>query len=74
MLTLGAGLSWEVLQWLQLNLNYSFEDYNTDSLGRNDYTDNRVFFPISLYPEKPIRPDMAQSRDSFDTYIYNREK
>ncbi|MBA3012818.1 MAG: outer membrane beta-barrel protein [Desulfobacula sp.] len=74
MLTLGAGLSWEVLQWLQLNLNYSFEDYNTDSLGRNDYTDNRVFFSISLYPEKPIRPDIAQSRDSFDTYIYNREK
>jgi len=73
-LTLGAGLSWGPLKWLQFNLNYSFSDFSTNSIQRDDYTENQVFFSVNLIPETPIKPKQDLSSASFDKMIYDRER
>ncbi len=70
--TLGAGLSWTPLKWLALNLNYSFNDYNTTSSSRDDYQENQVFFSIGFIPETPIRSDKGISRDVFDSRMFTK--
>jgi len=71
--TLGAGLTWTPLKWLQLGLNYSFTDYRTTSSQRDDYQDNRVYFSIRYVPEKPIRPDKEITRKGFEDKIFTSD-
>lgn len=71
--SLGAGLTWTPLKWLQLGVNYSFTDYRTTDATRDDYQDNRVFFSVTLVPEQPLRPDQDISREAFDDNLFTRE-
>ncbi|HCY86018.1 MAG TPA: hypothetical protein DHV36_12855 [Desulfobacteraceae bacterium] len=68
--SLGAGLNWNPLRWLQFSLNYSYTDYQTSSSDREDYEDNRFYFTMTLIPETPIRPDKTISRSEFNDQIF----
>ncbi len=52
---LGAGLIWSPLQWLSINLSYSFIDFNTDDNVREDYQENVVRLTVSMTPSRPVR-------------------
>jgi hypothetical protein len=49
----GAGLGWLPTRWMELTLDYY---YNVlDSTGTEDYNENRVWFQVTLQPDKPWR-------------------
>lgn len=54
-LGLGGGLVWAPLQWLTLNLSYSFTDFDTDAGTRDDYQENVGMFTVRVSPERPVR-------------------
>jgi len=51
--TAGAGLGWQTTSWMLLNLEYNFNKYN--STADEDYQENRVWFQVTLSPDKPWR-------------------
>jgi hypothetical protein len=53
-ITAGAGLQYQALRWMFLNLDYAFRDRKSDE-EFNEYTENRVIFSITLTPEQPFR-------------------
>lgn len=53
-LTGTAGLEYQVLRWLFLNLDYSYLD-RSSTFEVNEYTENRVIFSITLRPDQPYR-------------------
>lgn len=74
-LTLGAGLLWQPLKWLHVDVNYTFTDFNTtDDLFREDYTDNRLFLIIRLVPEQPITPETGPSRQALEDQLFQWER
>ena len=50
----GAGLNYEALRWMNLRLEYNFNDVNSDS-DEDEYTENRVMFMVTLTPTQPYR-------------------
>jgi hypothetical protein len=50
----GAGLRYQVLRWMNLNLDYDFIDRTSDDEDE-EYTENRVAFTITIAPETPFR-------------------
>lgn len=70
-LTLGCGLSWLPLRWLQVKLSYTYNDYNTDTAARSDYTENRAFVSVNLIPEQPVSLEKLATRQSFENEIFN---
>ncbi len=70
-MTLGCGLSWLPLRWLQVKLSYTYTDFDTDTAARGDYTENRAFVSVSVIPEQPVRLEKLATRQSFETEIYN---
>lgn len=51
-----AGLQYQALRWMFLNLDYTFSDLSTDDEYEDDeYTENRVILSITLTPEQPFR-------------------
>lgn len=74
-LILGAGLLWQPLQWLFVDVGYTFTDFNTtDDLFREDYTDNRVFFTLRLVPEQPITPDTDPTRQALEDRLFQWDR
>ncbi len=74
-LILGAGMVWQPLKWLYVDLNYKFTDFNTtDDLFRQDYTDNRVFFTLRLVPEQPITPEIDPTRQSLEDRLFRWDR
>lgn len=71
-INLGAGLSWLPLKWLQFNLSYSYEDFNTDAGERGDFTENKATFSVSFIPEQPVRMDASPSKQSLENDIFKR--
>lgn len=69
-LNAGAGISWQPLKWLVLNLNYTFTQFDTSSSLREDYQDNTIFFSVDLIPETPIRPDVTPSRSALKSALH----
>jgi hypothetical protein len=53
-ITAAAGLEYQALRWMVLNLDYAFRDLNSDD-PLNEYTENRVIFSVTLTPEQPFR-------------------
>lgn len=51
--TAGAGLGWLPTQWMTLSLEYNYNKFNSDA--SEDYTENRVWFQVTLQPDKPWR-------------------
>lgn len=49
-----AGLKYQALRWMFLNLEYTFSDLSTDE-DEDEYTVNRVIFSITLTPAQPFR-------------------
>jgi len=71
MLTMGGGLSWLPLRWLQFKLTYTYTDFDTDAAAqRGDYTENRAFLSVHLIPEQPVRMDFTPSRQSLETELF----
>jgi hypothetical protein len=60
--TLGTGLSWNPLKWLQFNLRYTYTDFTTDTNERDEYTENKATFSVSFIPARPIRMANSPSR------------
>jgi len=50
----GLGLSYQVLRWMSLGLDYTFRTVDSDR-ETEEYDENRVFFSISLFPSHPFR-------------------
>ncbi len=50
----GAGLNYQALRWVNLRLEYNFNDVNSDS-DEDEYTENRVMFMVTLTPTQPYR-------------------
>jgi hypothetical protein len=49
-----AGLEYQALRWMVLNLDYTFRDLSSDE-DLDEYTENRVIFSITLTPDQPFR-------------------
>ncbi|MCA1786682.1 MAG: outer membrane beta-barrel protein, partial [Desulfobacteraceae bacterium] len=73
-LILGAGVSWQPLKWLYVNFHYSFSDFHTTGVFREDYTDNRLFLKIDLVPEKPVKMASDPSRQTLENQLFNWER
>jgi hypothetical protein len=69
-LTMGGGLSWLPLRWLQFRLTYTYTDFETDTTARGDYTENRAFLSVSFIPKQPVRMDFTPSRQSLETEVF----
>jgi len=70
-MTIGCGLSWLPLRWLQLKLTYTYTDFDTDAAAqRGDYKENRAFLSVSFIPEQPVRMDLTPSRQSLETEVF----
>jgi len=69
--SMGCGLSWLPLPWLQFKLSYTYMDFDTDAaVQRGDYKENRAFLSVSFIPEQPVRMDLAPSRQSLETELF----
>jgi hypothetical protein len=53
-LTGTAGLEYQALRWLFLNLDYSYRD-RSSTFDINEYTENRVIFSITLTPDQAFK-------------------
>jgi len=51
--TVGAGLTWQVLEWMDLGLDYRFRSVDS-TVDTNDYDENRVSVRIRVYPTVPF--------------------
>jgi len=51
--TVGCGLSWKALEWMELGLNYQFQKVDSTE-DVNDYDDNRVSVSITVFPTVPF--------------------
>ena len=51
--TVGCGLSWKALEWMNLGLSYRFQKVDS-TRDANDYEDNRVSVTITLIPTVPF--------------------
>jgi len=51
--TVGCGLSWKALEWMNLGLDYRFRKVDS-TRDVNDYDDNRVSVTITLIPTVPF--------------------
>jgi hypothetical protein len=50
----GAGLAYQALPWMLVQLNYAFQDLNSN-IDTEDYTENRAELTITLNPRQPLR-------------------
>lgn len=50
----GVGLNYQPLPWLTSRLEYNFRDRQSD-IDEDEYTENRVFFSITIAPSQPFR-------------------
>ncbi len=71
-LSLGCGLSWLALKWLQFKLSYTYTDFASSggTLQRGDYKENRAFLSVNFIPEQPVRMDLTPDRQSLETEIF----
>jgi len=51
--TVGLGLSWQALEWMNLGLDYRFQKVDS-TVDVNDYDDNRVSVRITVFPTVPF--------------------
>jgi hypothetical protein len=70
-LDLGASLVWTPLRWLSIDLSYSFRDFDTDALGRDDYQENIGMLTFRFTPSQPVRFDDANPRRSLENQVFN---
>jgi opacity protein-like surface antigen len=69
-LDLGAGLVWTPLNWLSIDLSYSFIDFNTDAARRDDYQENIGSLSIRLTPPQPVRFTDTNPRRSLENQVF----
>ena len=51
--TVGVGLNWKALQWMNIGLNYQFLSIDS-TIDTNSYDENRVSVRITLIPKVPF--------------------
>jgi hypothetical protein len=50
----GAGLAYQALPWMLVQLNYAFQDMNSN-VDTEDYTENRAEITVTINPRQPLR-------------------
>jgi len=71
-LEFGAGLVWAPLQWLTLDLSWTFTDFDTDAYARQDYQENVGLFTITLSPPTPVRYQSSTPRATLENRLFGR--
>ena len=51
--TIGAGLTWQILEWMNIGLNYRFRSVDS-TIDTIDYDENRVSVRITVFPKVPF--------------------
>ena len=51
--TVGAGLRWQALEWMDIGLDYQFRSLDS-TIDTNDYDENRVSVGITVFPTVPF--------------------
>ena len=72
-LNLGAGISWNPLKWMTLGLAYSYTNFKTDTIARDDYVENKAIFTVTLtipYSSRRIQPE--NTREIIESRIFQR--
>lgn len=49
----GAGMDWQLISWLGTRLEYTYSTLRS-TVAENEYNENRVFFQVTLRPERPF--------------------
>ncbi|GAB6146592.1 hypothetical protein [Desulfocicer niacini] len=68
---LGAGLTWSPWRWGSVLFSYSYEDYTTDSLVRDDYQEHRGTLTFQVHPTFDRFEQPQATRESLERRIYN---
>jgi hypothetical protein len=69
-LTMGAGLVWSPLRWLNFNFSYEFTDFNTDST-LDDYQEHRAFISTTITPQEPLQINSSTPRQVLEGRLFN---
>ena len=69
-LTMGAGLVWSPLRWLNFNFSYTFTDFNTDSV-LDDYQEHSAFISTTITPQEPLRMNSSTPRQDLEGRLFN---
>ncbi len=69
-LELGAGLVWTPLRWLSIDLSYSFIDFDTDAVARDDYQENIGMLTFRFTPSQPVRFEGDSPRRSLENKLF----
>ena len=60
---MGAGLTWFPWKWMQIDLDYTYEDYQSDAPLIEDFQEHTAMVMLTLYPARP--PRMISTRFGF---------
>lgn len=50
----GAAMHYQMLQWMNIDLNYRYRDFTSDD-EFTEYTENRVWLTVTMQPSTPFR-------------------
>ncbi len=71
-LDLSAGARWSPLNWMTLGLSYSYINFKTDAVARDDYVENRVSLTVTLTPYRSQRIRTENLRENIESRIFVR--
>jgi len=68
---LNAGINWNPLRWMELDLSYAYKVFETDEQIRDDYEENRVILSVTLTPYHPVKVSGRETRDLIEGRIFD---
>jgi len=69
-MSLGAGLVWTPLRWLQFNFSYGFTNFKTNS-PLDDYQEHSAFISTTLTPQDPLQVNSTSPRQVLEGRLFN---
>jgi hypothetical protein len=70
---LNTGVSWSPLNWMTFGLSYSYINFKTDAVTRDDYVENRGMFTVTLttpYHSRSVQRE--NTREIIEERIFDR--
>ncbi|MGM0418959.1 MAG: hypothetical protein ACQEQS_09570 [Thermodesulfobacteriota bacterium] len=71
-LNASTGLNWTLLRWLNMNIGYTYTNFQTDSSERTDYEENTAYISFSASPARPSRMEEGDIRKKAEKQIYGK--